>query len=453
MIITCKKCLAKLRYKPTDKNKYPINVMCPECKFEFIITGEEVNEKFGGIASDILVLSENTNRYSEQEGSFAVVLSRLNERYKSIAEDFNILKNMCEKELNGIKEICSDKFEKLGVNPDMINQDKLNEFISQPFFGFNVNTGNELSDSFNKIIFSPSFIKYSFGISIFSSLSYNVYLVNPVTMNTFPLNKSLMEYLGIESPLDIKIKGDKIIGGDIDICRSFIESVTEDIDNSAENISLIISKHDSLLMELAINGVFPMKDKVSKELEIERGERDMLLSGSRNLGIKKWMIDVINKKRVVISNGNFSNVTSLCSLIKAITNRCLIVSEKALPFSAKGILSIVTGGPNKQKSINEFMLVDFSKLDFILITMEAMIDLDFIMIRELMSYDGILCIFKPDPNEGFMMRNNTEMKTYLMPHALCPYCSINESMRQKKEQPELARLLLTQTALMIAGSS
>lgn len=140
------------------------------------------------------------------------------------------------------------------------NHNHLGEFLANPFMSLPVGGADPEAALYNRLIISPRFYTFPFGIEHPTVGGLRVYSVNQYTRMTYDIPDVMCSYLQVPKSLQLCVTGNKLLGSDLDDLIDSIPGLRKDIDSTPSNPSVFIYSSRLTRTWLAQHGVKPWSD-------------------------------------------------------------------------------------------------------------------------------------------------------------------------------------------------
>jgi len=415
-IIQCQLCFEphSLNLNDITKEDFPLTVKCPSCSgaFEIRIDSNLPTMKVtNGVEEFILV--RKASQYD-----IVRVVNEIKSGFKEVYAKFNLLRKVIDIEADAFSHECEKRFTEHGMNVNGIDFGQLNQFYKQPFFGMPL-----FGCDFHRLVVCPKFIKTRLGFILFETYSHYFYIVNKITLDTFNLPNSMIEYLDMHNTPNIYKVDNKLLGRDLVFFYEDWNFIDLDFDHQPDLPSVVINDMAGAMVELKRLGVNMFSCSAS---DLSRDSvSDMLSSIEVDDSIYRWIVDLINRNRVVLFN---PDRTVFTKLIKKVENFGHAHNRTVNYFTSKDRLLPLS------ENINNFKIL--------LIDLKHWASKDYDGIEDIARhYKGAIGIYVDDLLDGFMMKTNEETRRFLIPHSLCPYASIPICIKYKLKMEDVSMLL------------
>ncbi len=427
--IQCQLCFEphSLNFNDITKEDFPLTVRCPSCSgaFEIRIDSNLPTMKVADRVEEFIVVKK-ASQYD-----IVRVVNEIKNGFKEVYAKFNLLRKVIDIEADAFSHECEKRFIEHGINVNGIDHKQLNQFYKQPFFGMPL-----FGCSFNKLVVCPKFIKTKLGFTLFETHSHYFYIVNKITLDTFNLPSSMIEYLEIKCSPDIYKVDNKLMGKDVILFYEDWNFIDLDFDHQPDLPSVVISNMADAMVELKRLGINLFSCSAS---DLNRDDVSNVLSGlEEDDVVYRWMMDIFNRNRVVLF---YPNRATFNHFIKKVEN-----------YFGKELMVITDAffGPIHNKIVNYFTSKDqllplsenINNFKILLIDLKHWASKDYDGIEDIARhYKGAIGIYVDDLLDGFMMKTDHETDRFLIPHALCPYTSIPMSIKYKLKMEDVSMLL------------
>jgi hypothetical protein len=147
----------------------------------------------------------------------------------------------------------------------------MQEFLTLPLTALPCPCDDETAASYARWILAPKFFDPGFGFHPTHSAGCRLELLNSYSRLYFPV-ESLTEQLGVPPKLDIKVAGNKLIGGTVQLSWKDIPGIATDHDHTDSMASVYIKHPNLTRVWLAQHGVRPWQARPIEKPELEYEE-------------------------------------------------------------------------------------------------------------------------------------------------------------------------------------
>lgn len=131
------------------------------------------------------------------------------------------------------------------------------DFLHFPFASIGIECDDSLAAQYTKWVLYPSFFGTELGMPVSRTRGMNIDLVSSYSRLQFPLESNFCEALKVPQPLDLAVKGTKIVGASLPFCWQDIPGTVKDVDHTTEWPSISMRDKAAAKTWLVQHGVRP----------------------------------------------------------------------------------------------------------------------------------------------------------------------------------------------------
>lgn len=307
----------------------------------------------------------------------------------------------------------------------------LQEFMNFPFVGIPIDCDDQLASKYARLILTPKFFDTGLGIKAAGRGGFRLELMNQYTRMNLDFPVEIAQELEIPPSLDLRVLGNKILGGSVQFCWKDIPGTVEDHDSSESLRSICFSNPAVARLWLAKHGVRPFAPNPVLENNLNFRQVDDTIIHSPSY-LPAWKLFVKTGRigifwEAAMAARRFAVLVGLALI--GTTPVFVVGDHERAAWTGLYTNFGMEGSTVMANKLVYFKNGDHVVWDSVLKSKSVIVDLhcshegesgkeiDVTVLEKLMSYEGRVVLIGPDPFLDF----NRENDRAALVHALAPW--------------------------------
>jgi len=329
----------------------------------------------------------------------------------------------------------------------------LQEFLDMPCMALQCPCEDELAKAYSRWLFAPKFFVPFLGFHIEHNAGMQLELVNQYSRLYFPVESELAKAFGIPEPLDLKVKGNKVIGASLPYCWKEMPGLGKDVDCTEDWPSVYMKNAAQVRVWLAKHGVVPWEPRAitPESLHIREAYESI---DDHPLLRKSWEVFTVNGRvglfwKDVMLARRFAMLSG--SMIKGI--KAVFIPSHADKVAYDSLYTSFLNTGEGRLNVQEFIyfrngdnVIWQSVMRAKMVIVDCTRHIDALVLEKLLEYEGKVVLICDNPLQDFAEENISAA----LVHALSGYGVFeprpnNKWTAQRIEDKQIRKMLRAMT--------